>query len=76
MGSVSIYHPSQFQNPVFTELQIFQLTRPTFKASFVRRGDETHLLVYLNDDQGLPFVRIPCEVLAKAAKVYEKSLPK
>lgn len=74
MASVSLYQPSQIQNPVLTEFQVFQLTRPTFKTEFIRRGDETHLLVYLNNDQGLPFVRIPCEVLAEAAKNYEKGL--
>ncbi|CAK2499444.1 conserved hypothetical protein [Vibrio crassostreae] len=74
MSSVSIFQPAQFHNPVLSQLQVLQLTRPTFKTEFVRRGDETHLLVYLNDDQGLPFVRIPCEVLVQAARVYEKEL--
>ncbi|SON52706.1 hypothetical protein [Vibrio tapetis] len=55
----------------FTPIQLLQLTRPSYKTAFVKRGDETHLLVYLNDDQGLPFVRIPCDVLLGAAKAYE-----
>lgn len=75
MASVSLYYPNQIQNNVLTQLQILQLTRPTFKTEFIRRGDETHLLVYLNSDSGLPFVRIPCEALVEAAKLYEQNYP-
>ncbi len=74
MASVSIFKPNQLEHPLITDFQVLQLTRPTYKACFVRRGDETHLLVYLNGDHALPFVRIPCDVLAIAARHYEESL--
>lgn len=58
----------------FTPIELLQLTRPGYKVAFVSRGDETHLLVYLNHDQDLPFMRIPCDALLGAVKAYEQKL--
>ncbi|HCG9302871.1 TPA: hypothetical protein NJ693_003631 [Vibrio parahaemolyticus] len=75
MALVSQFAPnSSDTNPVFSELEVLQRTRPTYKTRFVKRGDEFHLLVYVNSDQELPFVRISSDVLIQAAKAYEEGV--
>lgn len=64
---------SEHTDKALTDFQILQLTRPTYKTVFVGQGDNTHLLVYLNRDHDLPFVRVPCEVLLAAVKAYEST---
>ncbi|WP_419237599.1 hypothetical protein ACN08P_19835 [Photobacterium leiognathi subsp. mandapamensis] len=53
----------------FTD-DLFSFTRPSYKTKFVRRGDELHLLVYINHHSKYPFIRIPISELHRAAISY------
>ncbi|MDE1226173.1 hypothetical protein L9W76_03170 [Vibrio aestuarianus] len=74
MASVSIYEPNKSMHLGLGDFQLLQLSRPTHKARFTCRGrEDVHLLVFLDDDQEVPFIRVPLHVLLRAAKLYERN---
>lgn len=71
MDSVSIYDPKISTNLNFSDFDFLKLSRPTHKIKFVRHGDGVQLLVFLDEDKEIPFVRVPIDVLLNGAKDYE-----
>ncbi|EPF9726312.1 hypothetical protein KW530_13695 [Vibrio fluvialis] len=56
------------------DFELLQLSRPTYKARFTRRGPEdVQLLVFLDEHREIPFVRVPLDILLKAAQNYESN---
>ncbi len=78
MESVNVYSPNSTASlSTLKARQLLQLSRPTHHCKFVRQGDIVHLLVYLNGDYQLPFLRVPISSLHRAAKgfiEYEKAI--
>ncbi|MDP2571670.1 hypothetical protein Q8W40_05725 [Vibrio penaeicida] len=73
MSAVQYYTPDTASTHHLSTSRLMQLTRPTGKTRFVKRGDEVHLLVFLDDGQELPFLRVSVDSLMKAAAHYEAS---
>ncbi|QFT09711.1 hypothetical protein [Vibrio sp. THAF190c] len=74
MATVGIYNPNNSVHLGLADFELLQLSRPTYKARFMRRGHEdVQLLVFLDDHREIPFVRVPLEILLKAAKSYESN---
>lgn len=53
-------------------LNLLSFTRSSYKTVFVNRGDELHLLVYLNEFSEYPFLRVPISELHRAANEYNR----
>ncbi|PNH87219.1 hypothetical protein [Vibrio diazotrophicus] len=72
--AITIYDPNMSQHLGLGDFELLQLSRPTYKARFTRRGPEdVQLLVFLDEHREIPFVRVPLETLLKAAQSYESS---
>ncbi|MFW7525320.1 hypothetical protein ACODM8_14455 [Vibrio ostreicida] len=68
MASVELYNPQEpTPSSALSNLQLLQLTRPSYKCRFVRQGDTFHLLVYLNQHAKIPFLRVPADSLYQSA---------
>lgn len=71
MASLEIYTPEKTLSlSAFSATRLLQIARPTTKCKFVRQGDTVHLLVFLNDFSGVPFLRVPADALYRAAKRF------
>lgn len=77
MSNVSICAPELVSDyvEVTDESESLSLIHPSYRTKFVRRGNETHLLVYLSTRHKLPFIRVPVKVLLKSARAYERKYP-
>ncbi|APX08728.1 hypothetical protein BWP24_21385 [Vibrio campbellii] len=77
MSNVSIYDPELVSDyiDIKDESESLCLIRPSHRTKFVRRGNETHLLVYLSARHKLPFIRVPVSALLRSARAYERKYP-
>lgn len=74
MSTVGIYDPSCSGLTSLSDFHLLQLSRPTHKAHFTRRGyGDVQLLVYLDEHNKIPFIRVPLETLLEAVQQYERS---
>ncbi|KYY40194.1 hypothetical protein AWQ17_02620 [Vibrio parahaemolyticus] len=74
MATLGIYDPKHSAHLGLRDFELLQLSRPTYKARFTRRGyGDVQLLVFLDDHKEIPFVRVPLETLLEAALNYEAS---
>ncbi len=73
MASLKIYNPQETKCLTSSmSLESLHHSRPATRVRFVRQGNTFHLVVYLHNDAGSPFLHVPAEHLYRAANRFVK----
>lgn len=71
------HYPSKLhykETKSLTPFERLQFSRPVHQCQFVSQGDQLHLLIYLDGNSQVPFLRISSDRIYHAAKAYMRNI--